>query len=205
VPPETWHTAISGWSRRGLWLAEFSSVPAGRLADVSQPTVEIRRSRRRKRSVQAYRDGAKIVVMMPASLSAAEEKRWVDTMVQRIERRELRRVPTDDALMERAARLSTRYLDGCADGAKVRWVDNQRSRWGSCTPSDRTIRLSRRLQGMPEWVLDYVLLHELTHLIEPDHGARFWQWLERYPRTERARGFLDGAAMAAGLPQLLDD
>jgi len=186
-------------------MAEFSSVPDGRLADVSQPTVEIRRSRRRKRSVQAYRDGAKIVVMMPASFSAAEEKRWVDTMVQRIERRELRRVPTDDALMERAARLSTRYLDGRADGAKVRWVDNQRSRWGSCTPSDRTIRLSRRLQGMPEWVLDYVLLHELTHLIEPDHGARFWQWLERYPRTERARGFLDGAAMAAGLPQLLDD
>jgi len=46
----------------------------------------------------------------------------------------------------------------------VRWVDNQRSRWGSCTPADRTIRLSRRLQDMPAWVIDYVLVHELVHL-----------------------------------------
>ena len=53
----------------------------------------------------------------------------------------------------------------------MRWVDNQQSRWGSCTPSDRSIRLSSRLQGMPAWVVDYVLVHELAHLLEPGHDA----------------------------------
>jgi hypothetical protein len=78
-------------------------------------------------------------------------------------------------------------------------VGNQGSRWGSCTPSDGTIRLSSRLQGMPPWVVDYVLLHELAHLAVPGHGPRFWALLESYPRTERARGYLEGVAATAGL------
>lgn len=163
--------------------------------------MEIRRSARRKRSVQAYRDGRKIVILMPARLSKAEEERWVTTMIDRIERREQRLKPSDDILMTRAGELSGLYLEGRAEPASVRWVGNQKSRWGSCTPSDRTIRLSERLQGMPAWVVDYVLLHELAHLVVPSHGAEFWALVERYPRTERARGFLDGVAMAAGLPE----
>jgi predicted metal-dependent hydrolase len=78
-------------------------------------------------------------------------------------------------------------------------VVNQASRWGSCTPADGTIRLSSRLQGMPPWVVDYVLLHELAHLLEPGHGARFWTLLRAYPRTERARGYLEGFAAAGDL------
>ena len=84
----------------------------------------------------------------------------------------------------------------------MRWVDNQRSRWGSCTFEDRSIRLSDRLQGMPEFVVDYVLLHELAHLIEPSHNQRFWALLDACPDTERARGFLDGwsaSRQAAGI------
>lgn len=75
-----------------------------------------------------------------------------------------------------------------------------RTRWASCTPADRTIRVSRTLCEMPGWVQDYVLLHELAHLLEPGHGPQFWQLLERYPRTERARGYLDGVSAAAHLP-----
>jgi predicted metal-dependent hydrolase len=81
----------------------------------------------------------------------------------------------------------------------VRWVGNQQSRWGSCTPGDRTIRLSQRLQDMPAWVVDYVLLHELAHLLEPGHGPAFWALLRGYPQLERARGYLEGVAAAAGL------
>ena len=67
-------------------------------------------------------------------------------------------------------------------------------------PADGTIRLSTRLQGMPSYVVDYVLLHELTHLLTPGHGPDFWEWLNRYDLTERARGFLDGLSAASGMP-----
>jgi hypothetical protein len=49
---------------------------------------------------------------------------------------------------------------------------------------------------MPRWVLDYVLLHELNHLLHAGHGPDFWAELEGYPRTQRARGFLEGYAFA---------
>jgi predicted metal-dependent hydrolase len=52
---------------------------------------------------------------------------------------------------------------------------------------------------MPEWVIDYVLLHELAHLVVPSHGADFWDLVARYPKTERARGYLEGVSAAAGL------
>jgi predicted metal-dependent hydrolase len=165
-----------------------------------EPLVEVRRSRRRKRTVSAYRDGERIVVMIPARMTRKEEREWVATMIARVQRAEQRRRPDDDALRRRAARLSERYLDGLATPSSVRWVDNQRTRWGSCTPADGTIRLSRRLEGMPTYVLDYVLLHELTHLLVPGHGDEFWDWVGRYELTERARGFLEGVSTATQLP-----
>ena len=164
-----------------------------------QPDVEVRRSKRRRRTVSAYRDGDRIVVMIPASLSRAEEAEWVETMVARLEKSERRRRPTDQVLLQRALGLSDRYLGGLATPESVRWVENQKSRWGSCTPGDRTIRLSARLQGMPAWVIDYVLVHELAHLLEPGHDASFWAWVERYPHAERAKGYLLGWSTAAKL------
>jgi hypothetical protein len=120
-------------------------------------------------------------------------------MLERLERSEKRRRPSDDGLKRRAMELSNRYLGGLPRPATVRWVDNQNSRWGSCTPSDRSIRLSRRLQGMPPWVIDYVLVHELAHLIEAGHTPAFWAWVDRYPKAERAKGFLEGVACATHL------
>ena len=73
---------------------------------------------------------------------------------------------------------------------------DQNTRWGSCTPARGTVRISDRVQGMPGWVIDYVLLHELAHLIEPGHGEDFWALLAAYPHTERARGFLLGVSHA---------
>lgn len=167
--------------------------------------VEVRRSARRRRTVSAYRDGNKIVVLMPARVTRSDERRLVAEMVELVTRREANRsrVRSGDAtLLRRSAELSARYLDGRAEPLSVRWVSNMRSRWGSCTMADRTIRLSDRLQSMPAWVIDYVLLHELTHLLEPGHGTEFWRWVNRYPRTERARGYLEGVAVAAQLPGL---
>jgi hypothetical protein len=115
---------------------------------------------------------------------------------------ESKRVLGDAELAERAERLSNQYFDGRARPVSVRWVTNQNTRWGSCTPSEGSIRLSHRLQGMPEYVVDYVLLHELAHLLVPGHGPRFWRLLEAYPRTERARGYLEGVVAADRLPHV---
>jgi len=163
------------------------------------PEVEVRRSPRRRRTVSAYRDGERVVVLMPARLTRAEERRWVQVMLERLARQEARLRPSDEALMSRARELSRRHLGGRAQPRSVRWADNQGGRWGSCTPADGSIRLSTRLQGMPSWVLDYVLVHELAHLLVPGHGADFWAEVSRYPRTERARGYLEGVSAAAGL------
>lgn len=154
--------------------------------------------------MSAYREGDRVIVLIPARFSAAEEHEWVARMVARVNGSAARRRSGDNELAKRAADLSARYLDGRARPASVRWVPAMRTRWASCTPADRTIRLSRRLLEMPAWVQDYVLVHELTHLIEAGHGPRFWDLVERYPRTERARGYLDGVSAAANLP-IADD
>lgn len=178
------------------------------MVDLSPP-IEVRRSTRRRRTVSAYRDGDKIIILMPARTSKAEERRLIADMVERVTRREARMANAgpragDSQLLSRARQLSNAYLDGRPQPVSVRWVRNMNHRWGSCTTGDRTIRLSHRLQSMPSWVIDYVLVHELCHLLEPGHDRAFWAWAQRYPRTERARGFLEGVAVAAQLPELSD-
>ncbi|WP_328817182.1 M48 metallopeptidase family protein [Nonomuraea cypriaca] len=160
-------------------------------------TVEVRRSSRRRRTVSAYRDGDKTIVLLPAWLSGEDADEWVSRMLDRLAAKESRRRPTDEALLELAVELSAKYLDGKPQPVSVRWVDNQRHRWGSCTPENGTIRISTRLKGLPEWVINYVIIHELVHLIVPSHGAEFWALVEQYPKAERARGFLEGFSAAA--------
>lgn len=163
----------------------------------ADPAVEVRRSSRRRRTVSAYREGDRTVVLIPAQMSAKEEERWVRAMVERLERRERRSAPDEPELSRRAAALSAQYLGGRAHPVSVRWVSNQAARWGSCTPVDGTIRISDRVRGLPEYVVDYVLLHELAHLLVPNHGPAFWDLLAAYPRTERARGYLEGYARSS--------
>ncbi len=171
--------------------------------------VEVRRSARRTRTVAAFWENGTAVVAIPARFTAAQEKEWVQRMLAKLHRQGERRSasgrkrPTSDAaLAAHAGLLSERYLGGKATPASVRWVSNQNSRWGSATPADGTIRLSDKLRPMPQWVIDYVLLHELAHLLVAGHNAAFWKLLEAYPETARAKAFLEGVsfAMARGLP-----
>jgi predicted metal-dependent hydrolase len=190
--------------------ARYRSTVARTLAvDRAVPAVEVRRSTRRRRTVSAYRDGDTTVVLIPARFSKAEERRWVAEMVARLQARDARRERgprrSDEALLTRARQLSGTVLDGAAKPTSVRWVSNMASRWGSCTPTDGTIRVSSRLRDMPSWVLDYVLVHELAHLLVPGHGTDFWDLVGRFPRTERARGYLEGVAAAAHLDRDDDD
>lgn len=160
--------------------------------------IEVRRSARRKRSVQVRREGNRTIALVPANLPQAEADEVIARLVERLERRERRNTVSDADLTDRAAELSAIYFNGKAVPAAVRWVSNQNSRWGSCTTNDKSIRLSDRLIGMPIWVVDYVLIHELAHLIEANHSARFWSLVDAYPQAERAKGFLEGVSHRQG-------
>lgn len=142
--------------------------------------------------MSAFRENGRLVVAIPATFTAAQEAEWVERMVARVQRSDARRRLSSDDLMTRAEELAATYLPAGVRPSSVRWVTNQNSRWGSCTPLTGTIRISHRLRSVPTWVLDYVLVHELAHLVEVGHGSAFWAIVNRYPRTERARGFLEG-------------
>lgn len=153
--------------------------------DEADPVVEVVRSTRRRKTVSARRVGGVVRVSIPATMSRAEEDRWVAEMVQRLQRK-ARSEHVD--LEGRAEALAARYR--LRRPASIRWVDNQTRRWGSCTPADGTIRISSALAAYPQWVLDAVVVHELAHLEVHGHGARFWAIANRYEKMERARGFL---------------
>lgn len=163
--------------------------------------VEIVRSERRRRSVSAELQNGTLVVRAPATMSDAELQPVIEKLQQRLQRR-LRPIPqSDEALAQQAQALNEKYFAGKLRWRSIRYVTNQQKRFGSCTPSRGTIRISQRVASMPAWVRDYVLVHELAHLQEANHGARFWQLVNRYPLTERARGYL----MALGLEEMGED
>jgi predicted metal-dependent hydrolase len=158
--------------------------------------VKVVRSARRRKTVSATVDKGVLIVRIPARMSKAEENRWVEHMraklLQKKEKKKARR--SDSVLEERARRLARDYF-GDLDFTIV-WSSRQQQRWGSCTPLDRSIRLSNNLKDFPDYVIDYVIIHELAHLLIADHSPEFWQLCSRYPFTDRARGFLEGVAFA---------
>jgi predicted metal-dependent hydrolase len=132
-------------------------------------------------------------------MSRAEEAEWVAKMAKRFEDRSTRtRLNSDDELAKRAQELNKRYFDGELAWKSLQYVTNQSSRFGSCSPADATIRISSELAAMPRFVRDYVLVHELAHLVHANHSAAFWKLVNQYPLTERARGYL----LAKGMEEL---
>ena len=152
---------------------------------VSRMEVEVIRSVKRRKSVSARVVDGRIVVRMPQWMSKAQEREYVEAMVAKLERQH---DATAVDLAERAGTMARRY--GLPTPRSVRWVGNQAQRWGSCTPATGEIRISDRIASYPGWVLDAVLVHELAHLVEPNHSPAFHALADRYPKQERATGFL---------------
>ena len=166
----------------------------------SEPEIEIQRSKRRRKTCTAFLQGGKIIVQVPARMSQREIDITVAELVGRIKRRE--QVAIDpNLLLKRASELVATYLEQDIIGrhavpVTIRWVTNQNSRWGSCTPGTGAIRLSHRLQSMPQYVQDAVLFHELIHLVVLGHNAQFYKLVNRFPEIERANAYLAGYAHA---------
>lgn len=165
-------------------------------ATADRPALELVRSTRRRASATAFVRDGRIVVQLPDGLARAAEAQLVDRLVDRVSGRlRAQRVGGDAALADRARQLGATYLDG-VQATSVAWSSRMRRRWGSATPATGAIRISQSLAAFPSWVLDYVLVHELAHLVEPDHGAAFHALVDRYPHAARARGFLEGVQWA---------
>jgi len=163
--------------------------------------IEIIRSDRRRKSVSAEVRNGVLIVRAPAAMSEAELQPIVDKLRTRLQNRRHTPPASDGELEKRAQALNVRYFSGKLRWQSIRYVTNQNKRFGSCTPSQGTIRISLRVATLPHFVQDYVLVHELAHLEEANHGQRFWQLVNRYPLTERARGYL----MAVGLEDLAEE
>ncbi len=166
-----------------------------------RPALEIHRSERRRRTSAARLEDDRIVVRLPAGLSVEAEHRAIGELVRKVTGRARREaIGGDQALQRRADLLADRYLDGVR-AASVAWSGRMRHRYGSCAALTGTIRISDVLAGFPRYVLDAVLVHELAHLQQPNHSPAFHALTARFPRTERADGYLDGyaAGRVAGL------
>jgi hypothetical protein len=160
--------------------------------------IKIIRSKKRKKTISAREVGGAFVVQAPASISDADLQPIIDKLQKRWQKRRAKASLDDQALQHRAQELNRQYFEGKLKWQSIRWVTNQNSRLGSCTPANETIRLSHRLAAMPAFVRDYVIVHELAHLLEANHGPKFWKLVNRYPKTERARGYL----MAVGMEEV---
>jgi predicted metal-dependent hydrolase len=161
---------------------------------------EIRRSKRRKQSVGAYREQGKTIIVAPVRMPVKEVHLYAEELVAELNARD-KKISSEELLNERASYLVQTYLD--VDVLKdypvpvqIRWVTNQNSRWGSCTPGDGNIRISHRIQGMPQYVIDAVLLHELIHLLVADHSPKFYSYLDKFTDYKLAKEYLAGYSFA---------
>lgn len=162
--------------------------------------IKIIRSKKRLKTVSARIVDGVFVVRAPAKMSDAELNPIIKNLQDRFKKREKKKTLDDKQLARRAKALNKEYFKNKLKWKSIKWVTNQNDRFGSCTPSNGTIRISHRLATMPTFVRDYVIVHELAHLLEANHGPRFWKLVNRFPKTERARGYL----MAVGLEKLED-
>lgn len=170
-------------------------------------TVQVQRDKRLKKSARwvPQKDGT-ILLRVPFRTSRWQIPPLLDDIARGLSRLEKKRAQiaarTDGELQARAEHLNKVCFNGHITWTSIRWVGNMEKRLGSCTtggPTDGAIRISEQIRRWPQWVIDYVIAHELAHRVHPNHSKTFWAYLEAgYPLTERARGFIQGMGFAQG-------
>jgi predicted metal-dependent hydrolase len=156
------------------------------------PDYRVIRKQRRRRSISAFRQGGVIEIHIPAKMSKRQELEIIPEMIAMVVRREGRSRKTDLQLLQIGRQLLAKYLpEFDVAPASINWR-SMSERWGSCTTVDRTIRISDRLIGAPNYVLDYIIFHELIHLKIPGHDQDFHNYLNRFTDHQKCEAFLEG-------------
>jgi predicted metal-dependent hydrolase len=155
------------------------------------PNMEVRRTGRRKKTVAAVREGQLTVLYAPLRMPNYEIEEMAQELQQRLDQIDPRAYYSDQELLDRAEYLSANYLFSAAQPKSVAWSEKLTSAWGICNPLHQTINLATRLKGLPQYVIDYVLLHELVHLVCTNHGKEFDSFMKLFEKKERAEGYLD--------------
>ncbi|MFW6121670.1 MAG: M48 family metallopeptidase [Petrotogales bacterium] len=162
---------------------------------MKQANVKIIRSAKRKKTIQAKMVNGKLWIYLPDKMTKAEEQKWIEQMSKKFNKRKRRQKLNNNGMLQKRARqLNKQYFNDTLD-FDIRYVTNQTSKFGSCTPKTKTIRVSDRIAETPRWVQDYVIIHELTHLVHPNHSKKFWEKVNQYKYSERARGYLIAIGM----------
>jgi len=173
-------------------LGDGENMGEETLPGISEGEIVVLRSKRRKKSISAYRQGGRIIVSIPARMSKADERSVVPEMIAKIRAQEAGETPSETILLQRVTELLEEYAPEITARPKsINWRA-MRERWGSCTSVDATIRISDRLKGAPQYALDYVLFHEGIHLHYFDHGPEFKAVLSRFPHEAPAEAYLEG-------------
>ena len=158
-------------------------------AESERPPVRVITSRKRRRTVTARMRAGVLELLVPSTMPHSEREHWAEVMSRRLARRAERARPSDQGLQERARGLNERHFEGRLRWASIGFAEMDHL-WGSCTFTAGAIRIARRAGSLPVWVLDYLLMHELAHLVHSDHGRAFHELENRYPLAERAKGYL---------------
>ena len=156
------------------------------------PEYRVIRKERRKRSISAFRQAGVIEIHIPARLSKRQELELIPEMIEMVLKREAKARKGDDQLLKIALDILEKYLpDFYERPTSITWR-SMNERWGSCTTVDGTIRISDRLINAPDYVLNYIIFHELIHLRGHAHDQNFYEYLERYTDQVKAEAFLEG-------------
>jgi len=178
-----------------LYQQTLKDLNRKHIANKTMDNIEIIRSKRRKNTVQAKFVNEKLLIYLPSGMTESEEKKWIDKMTKWSQRHKKRKQLNGNTdLFKRAQELNKMYFDGSLDFS-IKFVTNQNTRFGSCTSTTNSIRISDRLAKMPRWVQDYVIVHELAHILHPNHTKRFWEKVNQYKYAERAKGYLIAVGM----------
>jgi predicted metal-dependent hydrolase len=182
-----------------IWLAlhyEAASDMTERAREGRIQKIKVIRSARRKKTVGARLYGGTMYIYAPKNIAETNLRQMIKQFTRRFEKSMLKKqLNSAKNLRQIAEELNTKYFNGSLEIDSIQYVTDQTSKFGCCDCRARAIRISHRIAEMPDWVRDYVVMHEICHLREPGHGKAFWELVKRYPRAERAKGFL----MARGL------